>query len=189
MLEKDLGARRFHHSLGAGELAVVLASANGTDADRAYTAALLHDCAKALSADEIMALAQSGQYPVDAGDFEFPGILHAPVGAMLARSRHGIGDDEILEAIACHPTGRAGAPRLLWIVMAADYCEPTRDFPGSDDIRRLVLKDLRKGLLMVLKSKIQHLTGLGKPAHPRVCSMIAELERTPERVGTDERRT
>lgn len=176
-IERELDPWRFHHSLGVGYMAVRLSESNGVDPVRACAAGLLHDCAKGLSREELQRIAMNGDCPVEPIDLEFPELLHAFVGAWRIRHDFGIDDPEVLDAVAFHPTGFAGASRLVKVVMAADYCEPTRDFPGVDAIRRTVVRDLDAGLLEILGSKLKHLQERGRRVHPRARGMMDELAR------------
>ena len=47
----------------------------------------------------------------------------------------------------------------------ADYIEPTRDFPGVEELRRTVYEDLDRGLLLGLTMTIQEMEELGNPVH------------------------
>jgi HD superfamily phosphohydrolase YqeK len=46
-------------------------------------------------------------------------------------------DAEVCRAIALHTVGDAGMTVLEKVVYLADYCEPSRDFPGVDEVRTL----------------------------------------------------
>ena len=55
-----------------------------------------------------------------------PSLLHAKLGAYLAKDKYDIEDEEILMAIRSHTTGRPGMSLLEKIVYIADYMEPGR---------------------------------------------------------------
>jgi predicted HD superfamily hydrolase involved in NAD metabolism len=180
-LESELAGHRFFHSLGVAYLSASLAAAWGVDPDQAFLAGILHDNAKGIPRDELLRLSRSGRYPVEEIDFEYPELLHASAGAVRARDLHGIEDMDVLDAIAHHPTGRRGATALLKVLMAADYCEPNRDFPGVDEAREKVRADLDAGLLDILAGKLRHVQMRGRTIHPRAHDMIRELEKSAGR--------
>jgi len=176
VLAAELSPARYLHTLGVLQTATVLARLHGADLERVQTAAILHDCAKNLGREELLTRIREHRIPVEAEDFDYPAILHGPVGADMARRRFGVQDEEVLDAIFHHPVGRRSPSLTLQILMAADYCEPTRDFDGVDALRQAVRADLRKGLLEVLRNKVAHLDRTGRRAHSRVYDMIHSLE-------------
>ena len=74
-------------------------------------------------------------------------------------------DDEIYSAIWWHTTGRPGMTLLEKIMYLADYIEPSRDFPGVQELRRACYEDLDAGLRMGLEMTIREMNELGTPVH------------------------
>lgn len=68
-------------------------------------------------------------------------MLHAKVGAMLAKVKYDIDDEEVLGAIRWHTTGKPNMNLLEKIVYVADYIEPRRDKAPN-------LKEIRINLLL-----------------------------------------
>lgn len=127
---------RFAHTLGVVDTAVQLARRYQEDVKKTEIAALLHDCAKEI----------------------YPGLQHAPKGAELAKTEYGIEDDEILDAIRWHTTGRPEMTKLDKIIYIADYIEPNRNqAPNLDEIRRLARVDLDECLYTILKATLAYL--------------------------------
>ena len=127
---------RFTHTIGVMETAIQLAERYHEDVTKAEMAALLHDCAKEL----------------------YPGLQHASKGAELAQTEYGIEDEEILDAIRWHTTGRPNMTKLDKIIYIADYIEPNRcQAPNLDEIRRLAYEDLDECLYYILKATLAYL--------------------------------
>lgn len=146
-LSKKLSPHRFAHSVGVSQTAVKLAGLYGGDVDKARVAGLLHDCARDLSSHILLKMAESFGIVVSDVETACPMLLHAPVGACLARTDFGITDEEILTAIRWHTTGCRDMSLLAKIIFLADYIEPQRDFPGVDSLRELAWRDLDKAVL------------------------------------------
>ena len=91
-------------------------------------------------------------------------LLHAKTGAAIARDLFGV-SDEIYWAIYWHTTGKADMTKLEKVIYLADYIEPSRDFPGVEELRRTVYEDLDRGLLLGLTMTIQEMEELGNPVH------------------------
>ena len=156
--------KRIAHVLGTEREAKRLAERYGASVEDARRAALLHDCTKKLDMDEQLRLCE--RYGVELDDLERRALklLHAKTGAAIARDVFGM-SEEICRAIYYHTTGRANMTLLEKILYIADYIEPTRDFPGVDDLRRRVDEDLDRGVLMGLEMTIEEMKELGNPVH------------------------
>mgnify|MGYP000903793118 CR=1 FL=1 len=156
--------KRIPHVLGTEQEAIRLATRYGADVEKARVAALLHDCTKKLDMPEQLALCR--QYGIELDELEQKALklLHAKTGAAIAREVFGV-DDEIYRAIWWHTTGHADMTLLEKIIYLADYIEPSRDFPGVDDLRRAVHADLDRGLLKALDDSIRDMQQWGNPVH------------------------
>ena len=156
--------KRIPNVLGTEQEAIRLAERYGADVEKARVAALLHDCTKKLDMPEQLALCR--QYGIELDELEQKALklLHAKTGAAIARDVYGV-DDEIYRAIWWHTTGHADMTLLEKIIYLADYIEPSRDFPGVDDLRNCVYRDLDEGLLMGLQMTIDEMTEMGNPVH------------------------
>jgi len=162
--------------LGVVESAVSLAELHGFDVDKAYLAALFHDCAKGLSREELQRMCDEGAYCLTPDDAPFPQIWHGPAGAALARSKYGVTDAEVLEAIEHHTLGTVPLSPTLRVLMAADSTEPTRAYDGVGELRALLRTDFKAGLLQVVRNKVADVQARGRTAHPRIFKTLEYLE-------------
>lgn len=159
-----LKPKRMPHVLGTEQEAVRLARQYGADETQARIAALLHDCTKKLDMDQQLALCRQYGIPLDDLEQHALKLLHAKTGAAIARDVFGV-DDAVYRAIYWHTTGHADMTLLEKIIYLADYIEPSRDFPGVDDLRRAVHADLDRGLLKALDDSIRDMQQWGNPVH------------------------
>ena len=159
-----LKPKRMPHVLGTEQEAVRLARQYGADETQSRIAALLHDCTKKLDMDQQLALC--AQYHIQLDDLEQHALklLHAKTGAAIARDVFGV-DDAVYRAIYWHTTGHPNMTKLEKIIYLADYIEPSRDFPGVEDLRRAVHADLDRGLLKALDDSIRDMQQWGNPVH------------------------
>ena len=156
--------QRIPHVLGTEQEAIRLAERYGADVEKARVAALLHDCTKRLNMEEQLALCRQYHIQLDELEQKALKLLHAKTGAAIARDVFGV-DDEIYRAIWWHTTGHANMTLLEKVMYLADYIEPSRDFPGVDELRRVCYEDLDRGLRMGLEMTIQEMTAMGNPVH------------------------
>jgi len=150
--------------LGTEQEAIRLAERYGADVEKVRIAALLHDCTKKLEMEDQLELCRHYGIELDELEQKALKLLHAKTGAAIARDVFGV-DDEIYNAIWWHTTGHAGMTLLEKIIYLADYIEPSRVFPGVDDLRKKCYEDLDKGLLMGLEMSIEEMLGMGNPVH------------------------
>ena len=158
-MEKALTPKRYEHTLGVAYTAAALAMRYDADVKKAQTAGLLHDCAKNLSNEKRIRICRKNNLTMTAAEQRDPFLLHAKVGSFLAKEKYGIRDPEILDAIACHTTGRPNMTVLDKILYIADYIEPCRNqAPDLPEIRRLAFEDLDRCLLRILEDTLQYLS-------------------------------
>lgn len=156
ILKGDMPEKRYEHTLGVEYTAICLAMRYGADQEKARIAGLLHDCAK--SAPQKVRLCEEAGISVTECERENPELLHAKLGAHMARERYHIEDEEILSAIRWHTTGKPDMSLLDKIVFIADYMEPNRNHaPNLPEVRKLAFVDLDACLLTILKDMVSYL--------------------------------
>ena len=155
-----LSDSRYLHTLGVEEVCYDLALIHGDDTLKASIAGILHDCAKHLTEEDLIKECERNKIEVSKYERKLPRVLlHAKVGAIYAKEKYGVTDDDILKAIESHTTGRPGMSRLEKIVYVADYIEPNRDIiPNIDFIREIAYKDLNNAIELITKQTLQYLS-------------------------------
>ena len=173
---------RYAHVVRVARLADRLAQRHGEDPARARLAGLLHDLARLHSMDALLAECEARGLTIDAFERRNPIVLHARLGAELARERFGVDDEGVLDAIRRHTLGAPDMSRLDAIVYVADGLEPGRDFPEREAMERLAFADLDRALEAVLRSSVRYLRTRGLEAAPQTLAALTRydsLERTP----------
>lgn len=167
-LKKKLTKERYQHTLGVASTAACLAMrynpepANSSFMERAYIAGLLHDSAKCMEHEKKIRICNENNIPVTDFELANPFLLHGKVGAYIARKKFKIKDQEILDAITWHTTGRPGMCTLEKIIFIADYIEPNRKpIKELDEIRKLAFIDLDECMLKILKNTLDYLDTKG----------------------------
>lgn len=184
-LSRRLKKSRYEHSLGVADTAAFLARRFGEDEARARLAGLLHDCARQFPNEAMTAEADARG--VEYGEVEraMPLLLHAPLGAHVAREVYGVDDAEILRAIARHTVGGSAMTALDKIIYFADMMEPTRDYPGVEKLRELARSaSLDEMTLAGLTRSIAFVLEKGHLVHPD--TVLARNELLLARRGTEE---
>lgn len=173
-MEKVLEPKRYEHTLSVAYTAANLAAVYGADVETALVAGMLHDCAKCLGYKKQISLCKKNHVQLSELESKKNSpLLHAKAGSILAREKYGITDEDILNAIAYHTTGRPNMSLLEKIIYIADYIEPKRRHIKrsanelQDDrltqIRRIAYQSLDETLCSILGDSLAYLEEKGGP--------------------------
>ncbi len=155
------------HTLRVAETAAKKAVEMRLDESKAIQAALFHDVAKNL---------QLGS-PLLQG-FDFDKIVGVPLpvqhqftGAYVAEAAFGVTDNEVLNAIRFHTSGKADMTELEKLIFLADMVEAGRDFSGVERLRALFWQKKGAGaldecLLEALAQTVEHVRQKGETVYP-----------------------
>ncbi len=158
MLKAKQNGRRFTHTLGVQYTSACLAMKYGADIQKAEVAGLLHDCAKHKKPEKLLKYCQDRQLEITPAQQRQPFLLHGLVGAYVAREKYGVEDEEILNAIKWHTTGRPAMSLLEKIVFTADYIEPGRNqAPNLNELRRISFENLDQAVCLISKQTLDYL--------------------------------
>ncbi len=157
-IEGTLDHSRYHHTIGVMYTAGAMAMRYQADLDSALLAGLLHDCAKGYSSEKKIKLCEKHHLGISEAEKKNPGLLHAKLGAYLAKEKYGVTDTNILHAIKYHTTGCPDMNLMDKIIYIADYIEPNRnEAPNLDKIRYLAFTDIDECLYTILKASLAYL--------------------------------
>ena len=104
-LREHLTPYRCEHVLSVRDQAVSLARQHGINEDQAELAALLHDCLKELSNNELLQYADEHGLEIDEHERKNLSLLHGKVAPYFARSEFGVEDEVVFDAMRKHTTG------------------------------------------------------------------------------------
>ena len=169
-LKKHLTKDRYHHTLGVASTAVAMAMrynpdpSNSNFIKRAELAGLLHDCAKCMDNNKRLRICEKNNLSCSSFEKSHPYLLHGKVGAYIAQTKFKIEDNDILQAITWHTTGRPDMSLLEKIIFIADYIEPSRTpVPELNLIRQLAFVDIDKAMEKILSNTLKFLESKGNP--------------------------
>ena len=157
-LKSTLKPSRFEHSINVAKTAVNMANAFGINPNQAYLAGILHDCAKNLSNEELLDICQKHDEPLSDIELSKPQyLLHQIAGVHVAKEKYHVYDNEILDAIRYHTTGKADMTLLEKIIFSADYIEPGRfRQPRLDYLREISTKDIDLLIRCILEDMLEY---------------------------------
>ncbi|MGN1350552.1 MAG: bis(5'-nucleosyl)-tetraphosphatase (symmetrical) YqeK [Anaerovoracaceae bacterium] len=146
-IRERLTEKRYRHTQGVVETAVALAKKHGADVQKAHIAALFHDACKNLDIEEMNALVE--QYQIGEVYIDKPQLAHSKLAAAIIQDRFGVADEDIVNAISYHTTGRAHMSLLEMIVYVADATEPNRTYKDAARLNALAFEDLEQACFEV----------------------------------------
>lgn len=147
---KNLPEKRIKHTADVVVCALKRARELGLDEEKVRISTTLHDLAKYMD------------YTTEK-DFVLPDkvpspVVHAYFGAFVAEKYLGITDNEILDAIRYHTSGRANMSLLEKLVFVADMVEEGRSYEGVEKLRYLYENgDFESCFIECLKEEFVHL--------------------------------
>ena len=167
LLKNSLKKSRYIHSVGVADTAAFLAERFGVSVEKARIAGLLHDCAREFPNEEMEHEADKRGISYGPIEKTMPLLLHGYIGALLISEKYQVNDSEISQAIYRHTVGGEKMTKLDKIIYFADMIEPSRKYPGLEELRRLSREaSLDEMLLAGLSQSILFVTKKGHLIHP-----------------------
>ena len=166
-LREMLSKGRLQHTMGVRSTAVQLARRFDSPMIKCGVAALYHDCAKEMPVKEMRRICVNELGRKEQDEILSSGaLMHGHVGAYLTEKLFNVHDEEILNAIRYHTTGRVDMSDTEMIVFLADAIEPNRaDYPGLQEIRQLSEESVRAAVLLSLCVTKAYVIKSGKEFH------------------------
>ncbi len=147
IISKRMRSARFKHSKNVAKEAVRLANKYGADVQKAEIAGILHDATKESSEEEQMELISRAGIELTELERSSHKLWHAISGSAFIQLELGIEDEDIINAIRYHTTGRAGMTLLEKVIFIADFTSAERDYDGVDKMRKVADKSLDDAVL------------------------------------------
>ncbi len=155
----DLTEKRKTHTKGVYDTAIKLAEVYGEEPEKAGIAALFHDVAKNMSTENMDYYVKSLGMPKKyIGN---PNLAHGKIASFLLKEIFEVKDQDILNAISFHTTGRPNMSLLEKIVYIADAIEPGRSYPGVEELREIAFRDIDLACHRALTNTISLINGKG----------------------------
>lgn len=164
-MKERMPEKRYVHTKGVAVTAIYLAKKYHVDPEKAEVAAILHDSVKFADKEWLQEKIISEKMDPLLLSFHHE-LWHGPVGSYVAKNEFGIDDQEILDAIRFHTTGRTGMSKLEKIIYVSDMIEPNRNFPGIEILRDKASSDLEEAMLSCVTQSIRFLIEKKQPVFP-----------------------
>lgn len=165
-LQARVSGGRYMHSLGVMEAATELAEMHGVDPGPLRQAALLHDCAREFSNEDLVATAEEWRLPVREVDRRSPVLLHGKLAVVIGERELGLSEPAVLSAVRWHTAGHPEMTLSDKLFYLADVTEPTRQYAWVAGLRALAHEDVDQAVLMAIGINTDHLDRTGRTVDP-----------------------
>ena len=181
--------QRKAHSLRVAEVAAKKAGQLRMDERQAIAAALFHDCGKNVETDS--PLLQGFCLPTQFGEVPAQ-VVHQFTGAYLAQTQFGVTDEDILNAVRYHTSGRPNMSALEKLIFLADMVEEERSYDVVESIRSAFWsaqgdKDtaLDGCLLLALEQTAVFLRRIGQTVYPLTLDALQYYKQQTKKENID----
>lgn len=165
-LKAIVSPQRFLHCMGVHETVTALAAGYGQEVEPLQIAALVHDCARELPDEELLAAAQAWGLATRPVDRECPVLLHGRLGVEMARRDLGIDDPVVSSAVIYHTAGHRRMSLSDKLFFLSDHTEPLRSYQGVEELRTVTAQDIDAAVLLAIEINMEHLRAAGKTIDP-----------------------
>lgn len=164
-LKGNLKESRYNHVINVKNTAMKLAEKYDVDIEKTKIAALCHDCAKNMTDKELLNIIKEHNITLSWIELKNIQITHGLVASIIMKEKMGIKDKDILNAVRYHTTGKNNMSMLEKIIYLADIIEPSREFKGVEELRKLAFEDLEEALIKSLNCTIKYVIERGELLH------------------------
>ncbi len=176
-IREHLKPKRLKHTYGVAAEAKKLAQRYGEDPDKAELAGLCHDMMRNISPEESAELVRRYGLPEKLAD-NF-NLAHGKIAAKILADVYGMQDEDLLNAVMYHTTGRKGMSRLEKILYLADAIEPGRNYPQVQKLRRTAEEDLDKACILCMERSMEYVRSTGASVDPDTIEACEDIKEHP----------
>lgn len=151
---------RYLHSRGVMKMALKLNEQYNlkVEEDKIILASLLHDVTKNYSNEEnLEILNKYYENNVDNDLLLSPAIWHAITGMVIANEKYHIIEEDILNAIKFHTTGRPKMSNLEKLIFLSDFIEEGRQGKHYEEVRELAKKNLEVAIVKMYENEFNYI--------------------------------
>ena len=183
-MKDNLKPARYTHSLGVEKMSAQLAKAYGADIEKAAFAGRYHDIAKCFDNETMNSYVR--KFGLDDMYIDNNPLAHSKVAAGILRDDFGVSDEEVLDAVRYHTTGREDMTLLDEIVYVADAIEENRNYPGLKELQEQAMTDLDGACLFIMDYMLGRLALKGRvPDHDTVAAREFIINRISQNNNTE----
>ena len=159
-MKDNLKPSRYAHSLGVEKMAAALAEVHGADVEKASFAGRYHDIAKCFDPERMNGYVR--KYGLSDQYIDNNALAHSKVAAEILKHDFNVTDEDVLNAVRSHTTGRKDMSLLEEIVYVADAIEDGRNYEGLKELQQQARDDLDGACLFIMDWTINRIREKGR---------------------------
>lgn len=175
IIKSMMSENRYNHCVNVSKEAVKLAKRYGGDEEKASIAGILHDITKEMPKEEQLQIMLDSGIILDDIQKNAPKLWHGISGSVYIKNHLDINDEDILNAVCYHTTGRAGMSLLEKIIFVADFTSEERTYKGVATMRKKSRKSLEDAMLYGFKFTFSDLSSRELAIHPDELACYNEI--------------
>lgn len=175
IIKNRMGEKRFIHSVNVCAEARRLAKKYGADVGKAEVAGILHDINKETEKSVQLQIITEGGIILSDVEKNSDKLWHSISGSIYVNKELGITDEDIINSIRYHTTGRANMNLIEKIIFIADFTSAERNYDGVEIMREKANKSLEDAMLYGLSFSINDLSKRNRLIHPNTISVYNEI--------------
>ena len=157
-LENHLKPKRYLHVKLVAQASVELGRIYGANLEDCALAAILHDCGKSMSNEDLINYAVKNNLRVR--DFKeickfSPSLLHSEVSWHIAKTLFKVKNTDVLNAVRHHTLGRKNMSLLEQIIFISDMASKDRKIRDARKVKQAALNSLQAGVFAAMKVKLE----------------------------------
>jgi predicted HD superfamily hydrolase involved in NAD metabolism len=168
----------YEHTIKVAHEASKIALLFDADPELAEQAGLLHDISNVIPIDNMMSVAEELSIEILEEELLYPRIIHQKLSKDMSRNIFRFTNVEVLNAIECHTTLKAGASKLDKILFVADKIswELPGEHPYQDEMREKLKSSDLDGAAIVYLNHVWAQRNKLKLVHPWLIEAREELK-------------
>jgi len=164
----DLPVKLQNHLHRTAKLGRELSLLHEVNDEKVFVSCIAHDIAKKLDIHEMLEESKQNKLSISYEEEKSPILMHGPLASFWLEKKFNCKDQEILDSVFFHTTGRPYMSQIEKVVFLSDKVEPYKVQRNPDllEILDLSMSDLDSAIFKYLDMKIQHLLNQGQIIHP-----------------------
>ncbi|MBR5646945.1 MAG: bis(5'-nucleosyl)-tetraphosphatase (symmetrical) YqeK [Treponema sp.] len=170
--KNNIKPSRYKHSKRVAKMCVKLCRRYSLDVKKGYLIGIGHDMCKYLPDEQMIETASRDGQPITEEEKKAPMLLHGRAAAVIMKEKFNIDDEQLLEAVANHVSGKIRMCDYTKILFLADKCEPKRPQSTKKYRNNLMKLSLDGMTASVLQENYEFLLKKGYSIYPNTKKMI-----------------
>ena len=155
LIKEMMSEKRYLHSVSVSNAAMKLAKKYEFDTEKAAIAGILHDITKEMPDEFHLELFEKHNVKLDEIEKKSKKLWHSISGSIFIKENLHIDDEEILNAVKYHTTGRKNMTLLDKIIFLSDFLAVDRNYENSEIMRKQAFENLDETVIYGLKLQME----------------------------------